>query len=158
MNKLNYAGVLAIPLKANLNSPITAAQPNFMVVDGMHSPQKGTLPQLGQVMCINTVYKLVYREVLEENQELGRPEEVREVIWEYANQLVPMSVSEALSSYEVLSTKVQEVNYLLSLFQFRGVLSGFVLEIDTEKLDEYVAEEIASQPQPEPENDPEPES
>lgn len=138
---LNYAGVLAIPIKANLNSTLNP-QPNFMVVDAMHTPQKGTLPMLGEVLCINTVYKLVYREVLPASIELNRPEEIREVVWEYANQLVPMSIAEALSSYEVLNTKVAEVNMLLGLFQFRGILAGFVLEIDTNVLTEILTSTV----------------
>ena len=137
-SRLYQANVLAIPIKANENSIITAGQPNFMVIDNIFGTLRANLPVLGDTVCMQTTYKLVFREILPTAPELGRPEEMREVIWEYANQPVPVTIVPALASYQALQASVTDVNQLLALFQFRGVLAGFGLEIDTDVLTEIL--------------------
>lgn len=135
--RLFQAGYLAIPLKANENS-ILNPQPNFLVIENIYGTTKAELPTLGSVVVANSVYKLVFREILAENESLGRGEVMREVQYEYENQFVPIVIVPALSDYEYLSQSITQVNQMLSLFQFRGILTGFQLIIDEDKINEII--------------------
>lgn len=135
--KLYQTGQVAIPLLANQNSTLNP-QPNFLVVEDIRGKNKVELPVLGDTICKIAQYKIVYREILPASVELNRMEEVREIIYEQAYQPVPTSIVEPLTDYSFLINKVNEVNYMLGLFQFRGALQGFQLVIDVNKLQEII--------------------
>lgn len=136
-SRLYSAGYLAIPIKANLESSLNP-QPNWMVIDNIFGRLEATLPVLGNTVCSQSAYKLSFREILPANEELGRMEEMRELVYENTNQPVPVTIVPALASYQGLQAYTTEVNQLLALFQFRGVLAGFTLEIDTDVLEEIL--------------------
>lgn len=138
-SRLYSAGYLAIPLKANEGHSLNP-QPNFMVIENIFGRTKAEIPTLGDVVVANSQYKLVHREILEANEELGRGETMREIVYENENQYVPIMIVPALSDYSYLKTAIEQVNGMLSIFQFRGVLQGFQLIIDEEKVDEIIVD------------------
>ena len=137
-SRLYQSGNIAIPLAFNTEHPIQVGQPNFLIVDEIRGKTKVELPVLGDTICKIAQYRIVYREILPASEELHRMEEMREVIWENAYQAVPTSVVEALTDYSFLIDKITEVNFMLNLFQFRGVLQGFQLAIDVVKLQDII--------------------
>lgn len=136
-NRLMSANYFAIPLEINENSTLSP-QPNWMIIDNIFGKVNAELPTLGNVVCAQSVYKLTFREILQSSVELGRSEEMREIVYEYANQAIPINVLPYFSSYESLSANLTEVNMLLNLFQFRGVLSNFKLKVDEVLLEEIL--------------------
>lgn len=142
--RLFSAGHLAIKLQANQNHELSP-QPNFLIIERMAGRTKAELPVLGDTICANSSYKIVYREILQASAELQRPEEMREIIYEAANQPVPVTMYAALSDYEGLQNGLVNVNFMLGLFQFRGVLSGFTLSVDAVALTDII-ETIANNP------------
>ena len=136
-NRLMSSNYFAIPLEINENSTLSP-QPNWMIIDNIFGKVNAELPTLGNVVCAQSVYKLTFREILQSSEELGRSEEMREIVYEYANQAIPISVLPYFSSYESLSANLTEVNMLLNLFQFRGVLSNFKLKVDEVLLEEIL--------------------
>lgn len=135
--KLKQSGYLAIPLKQDIESTLNP-YPNWYVIDDVQGKVSVNLPMLGDTICAHSKYKIVYREILEENIELGRVEEMREVIYESSNQPIPLGIIPALSSHQTLLHNVSYINLLLSMFQFRGILNNIKLEIDTELLNNIV--------------------
>lgn len=148
--RLYYSSNLAIPLKVNEGHPIGAAQPNFLVINDIRGKNKVELPVIGDTICKIAHYKIVHREILPLSEELHRPEEVREVVWEEAYQAVPASIVEALTDYSFLQPSIAQVNFLLNLFQFRGLLSGFKLIIDEVALQDIIDTEKAPVEPPTP--------
>lgn len=135
--RLYQSSYLAIPLLYNEGHALNP-QPNFLVIENIFGRSKAEIPTIGEVVVANAIYKIVYREILPANEQLSRGEEMREIIYESANQAVPMIIVPALSDYEYLSQQVAQVNGMLSLFQFRGVLAGFQLIIDESKMSEII--------------------
>lgn len=135
--RLYQAGYLAIPLQHNEGHTLNP-QPNFLVIENIYGTTKAELPTLGGVVVANSTYKLVYREILEASKELGRNEEMREIVYENTSQFIPITLVPALSDYEYLSQAVEQVNTMLALFQFRGMLAGFQLIIDEEVINEIL--------------------
>ena len=149
--RLTSARWAIIPLAQNPESTLSP-QPNFMVIDSMHSNRIAELPLIGATRCMLGEYKIVFREILPANEQLGRESEMREIIYEYANQDVPIQIVPALSDPLFLKANLEEndpnvmkVNDMLALFQFRGVLAGHTLSVDADVLDEIL------QPEPQPE-------
>lgn len=136
-NRLFSSNYIAIPLLANENL-VLSPQPNWIVIDNIFGKLTQNLPELGETICSQSIYKIVYREILPENVELGRTEEMREIIYEQQNQAIPINVISYFSSHQSVSEHITEINYLLSLFHFRGVLSEFNLIIDEVKLNEIL--------------------
>ena len=138
-SRLYQSSFLAIPLKANEGHSLFP-QPNFLVIENIFGRAKAEIPTMGEVVVQNSVYKIVYREILAANEELGRGEEMREIVYESANQYVPVLIVPALSDYGYLSASVEQVNGMLALFQFRGSLAGFQLTVDEDKLEEIITD------------------
>lgn len=136
-SRLYVAGYLAIPLKVNTGHTLNP-QPNFLVIENIFGNTRAEIPTLGDVVVANSFYKIVHREILLANEELGRAEEMREIIYESANQYVPILIAPALSDYEYLMQAIPQVNEMLSLFQFRGILAGFQLIIDEDAMSEII--------------------
>ncbi len=132
--RLYQASYFAIPLKANPQHPMTS-QPNWLIIESMGGRLVTNLPEpLGETVCQQSSYKIVRRQILPESIELGRPEEVTDFVYEYSNQAIPTWAVHPLSSHEALSENIATVNSLLAMFKFRGDLQGFVLEVDTNVL------------------------
>lgn len=138
--RLYSAPYLAIPLTQNTNSTLSP-QPNFLVIENIFGRMEAEIPTMGTMVCANSMYKLVYREILPANEQLGRVEEMREIVYEAANQAVPMLIVPALSDYNYLLAGIANVNQMLQLFQFRGVLQGFQLSVDATVLNEILTPE-----------------
>lgn len=136
--RLYYASNLAIPLKVNEGHPLGSIQPNFLVINDIRGKNKVELAVIGDTICKMAHYKIVHREILEASEELHRSEEVREVIFEEAYQAVPTSIVEALTDYSFLQPSIENVNFMLNLFQFRGKLAGFKLIIDEVVLQDII--------------------
>ncbi len=134
-SRLLNAGIIAIPLKENTESKLFP-QPNFLIINSLYGKTYAEIPDLGSVLCANTEYKIVYREILP--NELGREEEVTERVLEHENQPVPTFIVSALYEYKTISENLETINMLLSKFQFRGSLKGFVLEVDKDVLSKLV--------------------
>lgn len=135
--RLYQSGHIVIPLSTNIGHTLSP-QPNFLIVEDIRGKNKVELPVLGDTICKIAQYKIVYREILPASVELNRMEEVREILYEQAYQAVPTSIVEPLTDYTFLINKLADVNFMLGLFQFRGVLQGFQLIIDTAKLQEII--------------------
>jgi hypothetical protein len=135
--RLYQSGHIVIPLSTNIGHTLSP-QPNFLIVEDIRGKNKVELPVLGDTICKIAQYKIVYREILPASVELNRMEEVREILYEQAYQAVPTSIVEPLTDYTFLINKLADVNFMLGLFQFRGVLQGFQLIIDTVKLQDII--------------------
>lgn len=131
---------LAIPLKNNEESLLNP-QPNWFVIDEVFGKRIENLPTLGNTVCAHAAFKLVFREILPEAIELGRQEEIREIPFDKGYQMLPLNIIPALASHETLYAYKDNVNYLLSLFQFRGILHNHLLQIDDELLLEIITPE-----------------
>lgn len=147
--KLIEAGYLAIPLKANVNSTLNP-QPNFLIIDNLYGRLKADIPTIGTMVCQNGKYYICSRKLVEATE--SRPAYMEEVIYTSDVQAVPVVIVPALSDYEYLSEGVAQVNGMLSLFGFRGSLSGFILEVDTDVLAEIILA-LTPPPPPEPEEE-----
>lgn len=135
--RLMSANYFAIPLENNANSALSP-QPNWLIIENVFGKLTTQLPMLGEVVCAQSTYKLTFREILLEDTTLNRSETMREIIYEYDNQPIPVNVVPYFSSYESLSSNLSEVNLLLNLFKFRGVLTDFKLKVDEVKLEEIL--------------------
>lgn len=136
-SRLYSAGYLAIPLKANENSTLNP-QPNWLVIENVFGKLTAALPVLGETLCKQSAYKLVFREILSASEELGRSEQLNEIVYENTNQPIPIQIAGAFDTHENLLLYVTNVNQMLALFQFRGVLQGFQLIVDEVKLNEII--------------------
>lgn len=134
-NKLIQSGIIAIPVSFQEG---IALSPNFMVIENIFGKLKTNIPTLGEVDCMQSVYKIVYREVLPATE--TKPEDFREVIIEQANQPIPIDLVPAFGSYQRLLYSKTQVNSMLSLFSFRGVLEGFIPIIDEDVLEQIILE------------------
>lgn len=134
-NKLYEAGFIAIPLKQQEGIPLS---PNFMIVENIFNKVKAEIPTIGITDCMNSMYKIVYREILPATE--TKQEDFREVLLEQANQAIPIDLIPAFGSYERLLASKEQVDGMLSLFSFRGVLEGFVPIIDEEVVNNILEE------------------
>lgn len=138
-SRLYSAGYLAIPLKANENSTLNP-QPNWLVIENVFGKLTATLPILGETLCKQSAYKLVFREILAANEELGRAEQLNEIVYENTNQPIPIQIAGAFDTYENLLLYITNVNQMLALFQFRGILQGFQLIVNEDKVNEIITD------------------
>lgn len=139
--RLIQAGTIAIPLK-NSNDKIFP-HPNFLVVDNVFGKMEAEIPGMGVLVCQQTSYKIVYREILPEA--LGRQEEMREISYENANQPVPAMLVPALLDYNYMKAGLDNLDLMLALFQFRGSLSELKLAVDRDALDEILKPEVVNE-------------
>ena len=107
-----------------------------MVIENLFNKLDAEIPDLGILPCINSVYRITYREILP--PVLKREEILSEIVYEQANQAVPISISSALYSYKTIFDNLAIINMMLSKFQFRGILEGFTLKVDETVLAELL--------------------
>ncbi|NBA76812.1 hypothetical protein GOQ04_14740 [Emticicia sp. ODNR4P] len=142
--ELYQAGVVAIPLKVKAESNLNP-HPNYIVFDNVFGKIKAESPniQTGNVEvvdCMQTVYKIVYREVLEET--VNKPEEfIERTLLPQENLAIPAMMVPVIFTHQSIKENLAIVNLALSRFSFRGVLSNLVLEVDETVLDEIIAQE-----------------
>ena len=155
MNQLlKQAGIIAIPLKIREEANLGILHPNFLVFDTQSGKTKSLSPNiqtgmLEDVDCVQTVYKIVYREIL--NKTETKPEEfIERILLPYENLQIPVYMLPIIFTHKSIKENLAIVNLALSRFSFRGVLSNLVLEVDEDVLDEIIAQENAeNEPQPE---------
>ena len=134
--KLYQARFIAIPLKQQEGIPLS---PNFMIVENIFDKVQADIPTIGIMDCMNSSYKIVYREILPATE--TKSEDFREVLLEQANQAIPIDLIPAFGSYERLLASKEQVDSMLSLFSFRGVLEGFIPIIDELVLHDIIENE-----------------
>ena len=89
-SRLTSAGIIAIPLETNVGNTLNP-QPNWLVIDNLFNKLDAEIPDLGILPCVNSIYRIVYREILP--PVLNRPEILSEIVYEQDNQAVPISIS-----------------------------------------------------------------
>lgn len=131
-NEINKGGIVAIPLKPREGF---ALSPNYFVIESMQGkvvlPVNPVTMQEVQTDCTLITYRIVFREILEEDIELGKPQELEDVVLRNGSLQMPIEYVPMLFSLERVYQNLEAINYALSKFTFRGILSGFELEIET---------------------------
>ena len=138
-----YRGVeqfIAIPLKQQEDSLLNP-QPNFLVIDKVFGYNTVPLKQpdgtTALVECQNTLMRLVYREILEEDDE--REEMIREIIMdEIGNIHLPFVYIPKVRNHESLIQNEDFVNHWMTMFSFRGVLENHSIQYDKTKSEYYL--------------------
>jgi len=141
-NQLNLfnAGKIAIPLKEQANSELNP-QPNFLIIENIFDYMLRQFPNaqgvLEETECMNSLMKLVYREVLP--AENGKVEEIREVLLDnIGNIAIPEDYVFIFKNHQRMIENAQVINMFLPFFQFRGILKNFKLEYNPLKSEEYL--------------------
>lgn len=148
----NQAGIIAIPIK-NQPTSVLMPQPNFIVINSIggrvQKPFFNPLTQQIEIMwCVQASYKIVFRELLPANA--VAQEEVVERVLLLDLVFIPYSYLPIIQSHQHIAANHEIFDILLSAFQFRGALEGFLLQVDMDAL-----QEIITQQTPPPEPDPE---
>lgn len=145
MNRQLYqAGIVAIPLKEKQDSNLNP-HPNFLVFDNASGKKQAISPNiqtgdLQVVDCVSTVFKIVYREILEATE--SKPDEFIERTFLPIESLsMPIEMLPIIFTHQSIKANIAIVNLALSRFSFRGVLSNLILEVDEDVLDEIIAQE-----------------
>lgn len=146
MNSLTQAGIIAIPLKYKESANLGILHPNYIVFDAQFGKFKSLSPniqtgELEEVDAVNTVYKIVYREILEATENKSE-EFIERILLPSENLSIPVSMLPIIFTHQSIKDNLAIVNLALSRFSFRGVLSNLVLEVDEDKLDEILNETI----------------
>lgn len=142
MKELFEAGIIAIPLKYQEESPVQL-QPNFFVVDSQFGIKTSLIPNLSTMIpeptaCSNMHYKLVYREILP--AKYGKPVQfIERQLQQTELQDTPVIFFSFLNTLQNVIDNAATINAIFSLFQFRGVLDGLVMEVDVERIEEHLS-------------------
>lgn len=145
MEKVLYqAGIIAIPLEITSNE--VKPFPNFLVIEQQFGKINAMSPDLQtgilqNTNCVNSIYKLVFREILEESI-LFQKEFAEKIFINLENLPLPISLLPCIFSHQSIKDNISIVNLALSQFQFRGSLFGLILKVDENVLDEIIANEM----------------
>lgn len=136
----NHAGIIAIPLKRQEDSTLNP-QPNFIVIEEISGRVikpfiDSKTGEYKDTPCMAIRHKIVFREVLEATE--TKSEDVETRILHTGVDYLPYNYVPLLQSHQFVAENIAHVNAILSLFSFRGVLSGFKLEVDTNIIDEII--------------------
>lgn len=136
----NQAGIIAIPLKKQEDSSLNP-QPNFIVIESiggrvMKPFMKTATGEKQDVPCMIVSYKIVYREILEATE--TKEEDVETRILHTGTDYLPFDYVPLLQSHVFIKQNIVYVNAILALFSFRGILSGFTLEVDDKVLSDII--------------------
>lgn len=141
MHELFQAGIIAIPLKHKEESPL-ALQPNFFVIENQFGMFTAPIPsmetgELEDTLCSQIVYKVVYREILpakygKEGQYIERQLQTPE------NQATPIGFLTLLHNLQSVIDNAAIINAVFGLFTFRGILDGLQMEVDVDKIQQYL--------------------
>lgn len=134
------AGKIAIPLKKQEDSVLNP-QPNFLIIENIfdYSKQKvyNLQGKLEEMEVMNSYMKLVYREILPE--ENGKGQEMREVLLDnVGNIYIPEDYVMVFKNHERMIQHEQVLNTFLPMFRFRGCLKGFKLEYNADESRRYL--------------------
>ena len=147
------AGKIAIPLKIQEDSTLNP-QPNFLIIENIFNYSKQNVynlqGELEETEVMNSYMKLVYREILPE--ENGKGQEMREVLLDnVGNIYIPEDYVGVFKNHERMIKHEELLNTFLPMFKFRGCLKGFKLQYDAEKSKRYLEllEELRN-PTPQP--------
>lgn len=138
--ELYNAGIIAIPLKRQEDSTLNP-HPNFIVIEEIGG--RLIKPFIDQqtneykdTPCMMVRHKIVFREILEATE--TKQEDIETRILHTGVDYLPYNYVPLLQSHKFVAENVAYVNAILMMFSFRGVLSGFRLEVDTNILDEII--------------------
>lgn len=134
-NRLYRAGIIAIPLLSNIYNA------NFLVIDRLLGKTLTRLPNSNNISdAVMISYRIVNREILQST--MGKQEELieRELIPSEVLP-IPIDILPKIFSFERIKNNIEDVNYLLSLFSFRGILEGLILQVDLENVNLILSSE-----------------
>jgi hypothetical protein len=140
--QLQQAGIIAIPIE---QAEDLKPSPNFLLFQNQFGKLKSPFKNLqtGVVEdtdCIQTVYSIVNREILEPNEFHPSKEMIERSLLPAENLPIPVDLLPLFFTYERIKSNIELVNLALSKFTFRGSLSTLVLKVDEVVLDEMLAE------------------
>lgn len=143
--QLTQAGIIAIPLKEQTLLNLKPS-PNFLIFENQFG--KVIAPfiniftnQVEQTSCVQTVYKLVTREILEPNEIYPNRTFMERILLPSENLSIPVQLLALFFTHQSIKDNLQIVNLALSKFSFRGALEGFLLEVDEKVLNQILLEE-----------------
>lgn len=143
---LTQAGIIAIPLKEQLSLGLKPF-PNFLIFENQFG--KVITPfinlftnELEQTPCVQTVYKLVSREILEPNEIYPNKTFMERVLLPSENLSISVQLLALFFTHQSIKDNLQIVNLALSKFSFRGALEGLVLEVDENILDQILESNV----------------
>lgn len=139
------AGIIAIPLESNPELGLKPS-PNFLVFENQFGKVIAPFAdfatgEIQQTACVQTVYKIVSREILEPNDIHAERTFIERVLLPSENLVIPVQLLGLFFTYESIKANIQIVNLALSKFTFRGDLGGLVLKVDEVVLDEFLISE-----------------
>lgn len=142
-NRLTQAGIIAIPLKPQPASGLKP-MPTHIVFESqfgrIKTPQINIQTgELEDTDCVQTVYKIVSREILLPNEVYADETFMERVLLPSENLAVPVNMLPLFFSYERVKANVAIINTVFSFFSFRGYLEGYVLEVDEDVVDLILA-------------------
>lgn len=145
LSQLIQANIIAIPLKEQTSLNLKPF-PNFLIFENQFG--KIIVPfvniftnQVEQTPCVQTVYKLVSREILEPNEIYPNRTFMERILLPSENLSIPVQLLALFFTHQSIKDNLQIVNLALSKFSFRGALEGFILEVDEDVLDQILLEE-----------------
>lgn len=141
--QLQQAGIIAIPIE---QAEDLKPSPNFLLFQNQFGKLKSSFQNLqtGVVEdtdCIQTVYSIVNREILEPNEFHSSKEMIERSLLPAENLPIPVDLLPLFFTYERIKSNIELVNLALSKFTFRGSLSTLVLKVDETVLDEFITPE-----------------
>lgn len=145
---LQNAGIIAIPIEINPELGLKPA-PNFLVFDNQFGKTMSPFAdfmtgEVKQTACVQTVYKIVSRQILESTDIFPERVFMERVLLPAENLPIPVKLLSLFFSYEDIKENIQIVNLALSKFTFRGDLDGLVLKVDEDVLDALLVTEIVT--------------
>ena len=125
-------GRIAVPL-APMPKSTLKPKPNFLIIENVYDLITVPFPtpdgKVEMTECEYYTMKLVYREILPAEE--GKQAMIRTVTMdEIYSQPVPVDFHSIFTSQKRLIAATETLNSYLPLFQFRGILKGYVLQHD----------------------------
>lgn len=138
--QLQQAGIIAIPIE---QAEDLKPSPNFLLFQNQFGKLKSSFQNLQTGIvedtdCIQTVYSIVNREILEPNEFHPSKEMIERSLLPAENLPIPVDLLPLFFTYERIKSNIELVNLALSKFTFRGSLSTLVLKVDETVLDEFI--------------------
>ena len=144
--KLTQSGIIAIPLKEQLELGLKPF-PNFLIFENQFGKIDAPFinlvtDEIEQTSCVQTIYKLVHREILEPNEIYSDRIFMERVLLPIENLAIPVQLLALFFTYQSIKDNLQIVNLALSKFSFRGSLEGLILEVDEDVLDQILSPNV----------------
>jgi len=141
--QLQQAGIIAIPIE---QAEDLKPSPNFLLFQNQFGKLKSSFQNLqtGVVEdtdCIQTVYSIVNREILQPNEFHPSKEMIERSLLPAENLPIPVDLLPLFFTYDRIKSNIDLINLALSKFTFRGSLSTLVLKVDETVLNDFISEE-----------------